>query len=326
MAKTGAPTIVWGPLLSATVMNYLESGKLRDQVHKRSPFFTWLRAKNRLRVLTGGERIKLPVMFEGSGNFKRYEGLQALVVTGYDGVTNAFYDWKQAATAVVISGRDKRLNSGSHAVRSLAKDKTFQAEATLGDNLATDAYSDGTASGSLQTTGLLAMVATTNTTGTYADIDFGENDKWRNQVITGVGNAAVNLLPNLRTLVNDCGEIAGVEGGIDGIFTTQTMAEALEALVVPAVRYGSGEDAELSNKPLYRGAMINWEAKCQTGVLYALNSNHMFMFSHRDADMTPSEAGMQNPINQDGFIMPILWQGNMATNLRSSLGKLTGLT
>jgi hypothetical protein len=307
-------------------MNYLDSGMLRDQVHNKSPLWKWLRSGNRIKKLTGGERIKLPVMYEGSGNFKHYSGLEALDPTGYEGVTNAFYDWKQAAVSVVISGLDKRSNQGESRIRDLTKDKIFQAEATLADNLATDAYSNGTSSGNKQTDGLLAMVATTTTSGTYADINFGNNDKWRNQIATGVGNAAVNFLPNLRTTYNDCTEIAGVDGEPDGIFTTQTMAETLEALVVPAIRYTGGGTSELSSKPTFRGASINWEAKCQSGVCYILNSRHMFSFVHRDADFAMADGGLQNPVNQDAFIAPILWQGNMGTNLRSALGKLTGLT
>ena len=89
----GAPTIVWGPLLSSTIMNYLDSGMLRDQVHKRSPLWSWLRSGNRIKRLTGGERIKLPVMYEGSGNFKRYSGLEAIDPTGYEGITNAFFNF-----------------------------------------------------------------------------------------------------------------------------------------------------------------------------------------------------------------------------------------
>lgn len=326
MAGEGSPSITWGPLLAATTMEYLDSGKLRDQVHKRSPLWRWLRSKQRIKVLSGGERIKLPVMYDGSGNFKRYSGLEVLDVTGYDGVTNAFFDWKQAATAVVISGLDKRSNQGENRVRDLWKDKMLQAESTLADNLATDAYSDGTASGSKQTTGLAAMVATTTTSGTYADINFGTNTAWRNNVITGVGAAATNLLTNLRTIYNDGLEVAGVEGEPDAIFTTQTVAEALEALVQPSIRYVGGQEADLYAKPVFRNATIYWEAKCQSGTLYLLNSNHIFSFVHRDANFSMLPSGTQNPVNQDAFVAPILWQGNMGTNLRAALGKLTGIT
>ena len=326
MAGEAAPSITWGPLISATIMKYLESGKLLDQVHNRSVLLKWLRTGKRIRTLTGGERIKVPVMFDGSGNYKRYSGLQLLDVTGYDGITNAFFDWKQAATAAVISGLDKRSNQGETRIRDLTKDKLFQAEATLADNLATDAYSDGTADGSKQITGLTAMIATTVTSGTYAGINFGTNDKWRNQVATSVGNAAVNLLPALRTLHNDCGELAGVLGQSDGIFTTQTVSEALEALVVPAVRYGAKDKGELSIVPMFRSSEINWEAKCSSGVLYLLNSNHIFWFVHKDANLTQVNEGFQRPVNQDAYVEQILFQGNMGTNLRAALGKLTGIS
>ena len=321
-----SPTLVWGPLLSSTLMNYLDSGMLMDQVHKRSPLLKWLRDGKRLRVLSGGERIRVPVMYEDSGNVKRYSGLEALDVTGYDGVTNAFYDWKQAAAAVIISGHEKRSNQGESQVRSLVKDKIFQAESALADNQATDAYSDGTANGSKQTTGLAAMVATTITSGTYADINFGNNDKWRNQVDSTGGAAATTALTRLRTVYNDCTEIAGVQGEPDGIFTTQAIAEALEALVQPGVRYSPGGDGEMSIKPMFRGARIMWEAKCQSGVIYILNSNHLFYFVHRDANFSMNPEGFQRPINQDADVAQILWQGNMGTNLRSALGKVTGLT
>jgi len=320
------PTIVWGPLLSSTLMEYLNSGSLLNQVHNRSPLLKYLRGSNRIKTLTGGERIKVPVMYEDSGNITHYAGLESFDPSGYDGITNAFYDWKQTAGMVVISGLEKRSNQGENRVRDLAKDKIMQTESGLADTQATDAYSDGTANGSKQTTGLAAMIATTNTSGTYADINFGNNTKWRNQVITGVGNGAVNLIPNLRTLYNDCIEIAGVKGQPDAIFTTQTEAETLEAVITPAVRYSPGGDGELSIKPVYRGASINWEAKCQSGTLYVLNSNHVFYFVHREANFSMNPEGFQRPINQDALAAQILWQGNMGTDLRASLGKLTGIT
>ena len=324
--KDANPSITWGGLLSTTVMNYLDSGMLRDQVHKRSSLWKWLNEGSRIKKLTGGERIKLPVMYEGSGNFKRYSGYETLDPSGYDGQTNAFFDRKQAATTVVSSGLEKRSNQGESRIRDLAKDRLFQAEATLADNLATDAFSDGTANGSKQITGLEAMVATTNTSGTYADINFGNNDKWRNNVLTGVGNAAANLLPNLRTMFNDCTEISGVEGEPDAIFTTQTMAETLEALIVPAIRYTPGGEGEMSIKPKFRGATVYFEGKCPSGTLYVLNSKHIMIFVHKDAYFSMGPDGMQSPVNQDSFLAPILFQGNMATNLRAGLGKLTGLT
>lgn len=325
-AGDGAPTITWGTLLSATLMKYLDSGSLLDQVHNSSPLWKWLREKKRLRVLTGGERISVPVMYQDSGNFQRYSGLEALDVTGYEGVTRAFFPWVQAATAVVLSGLDQRSNRGESQVRDIAKDKVFQAESAMSDNLAGDAFSDGTASGSKQIAGLLAMVATTVTSGTYASINAANNTKWRNDAITSVGNAAANLVPNLRTAYNNCMLVAGTQGEPDGIFTTQVMAEVLEAQIQPAIRYAPGGSGEMHIFPTWRGAEIHWDSKCQTGVLYILNSNHLFHFVHKDANLSMNPEGFQRPINQDALVAQILYQGNMGTNMRAALSKLTGLT
>ena len=134
------------------------------------------------------------------------------------------------------------------------------------------------------------------------------------------------MLPNLRTLYNDCTEVAGVEGEPDGIFTTQSVAETLESLVVPAIRYTGGGTSELSSRPTFRGASINWESKVDSGYMYVLNSKHIFGFVHRDADFAMADGGLQNPVNQDAFIAPILYQGNLGTNLRSAHGVLQGIT
>jgi len=39
-----------------------------------------------------------------------------------------------------------------------------------------------------------------------------------------------------------------------------------------------------------------------------------------------ADGGLQNPVNQDAFIAPILYQGNLGTNLRSAHGVLQGIT
>jgi len=325
-AGDGAPTITWGSLLSATLMKYLDSGALLDAVHNRSPLWKWAREKKRLRVLTGGERVSVPVMYEDSGNYTRYSGLELIDVTGYEGTTRAFFPWVQAASAVVMSGLDQRSNRGETQVRDIAKDKVMQAESNLSDNLATDGYSDGTAQGSRQIAGLAAMVATTTTSGTYASINTASNTKWRNNAIASVGNAAANLLPQLRVLYNDCTEVAGIKGKPDGIFTTQGSAEALESLIQPAIRYTGESKGELSIEPYFRGAPIMWEAKCQSGTLYLLNSAHFFHFVHKDANLSMNPEGFQRPINQDALVAQILYQGNFGTDLRSSLGKLTGIS
>lgn len=318
--------INWGPLLTSTFMKYIDSGMLHDQIFKGTALLDWLYSGGRIKKLDGGERISLGIMFDGSGNFKRYTGGETLDTTRGTGRTRAFFNWKQAATTAGITGLDQRSNMGESRIRDMAKDAIMQAEMTLADNLATDFFSDGSADSSKQSTGLAAMVATTTTSGTYAEIDFGANTAWRNQVDASVGAGAVNLLPSFRSIFNSCLEGKNDTSGPDFIVTTQAIAEIAESIIQPSIRYTPGGSGEMSSNPMFRGAEIKWDSHCQSGVYYALNSKHIFLFTHRDADMTMPKEGFQRPVNQDELSAQILWQGNLGTNNRRKLGKGTGVT
>ena len=230
--------------------------------------------------------------------------------------------------SVSISGKELRSNRGTSRISNLQQEKTRQAQFTLEDNIATDLYSDGTATSSKQIDGLTAVIATTTTSGTYASINTANNAAWRNQVATSVGSTVVNGLSNLRNIANSCSQGAGAPSHPDFYITTQTVHEAFEGLLQPAVRYSvtTSRNAEASVNPVFRGAEIMWDSHCTSGVLYVLNSNHLFFFIHRDANFAMAEGGFQKPINQDALVTQILLQGNLATDNRRKLGKLTGLT
>jgi hypothetical protein len=326
MAGEGAPTLDWGPLLTSTLMTYIDSGKLHDQVFNSAAVLRWLRSGKRIKMLNGGERIKQAIMYDGSGNFKRYNGDEVLNPTPSRGMTTAFFNWKQAGTMVVINGLEKRSNGGEAAVLDLAKSRVMQSEMTLADNLATDVLSDGTADGSKQITGFSAMVPVDPTTGTYADINSATNTAWRSQTLPSIGAGAVNLVPNLRALFNDCSEGQSDTSSPDAIFTTQAVHEIAESTITPAIRYSPGGDGEMSINPVFRGAEIQWDSHIGSGLLYALNSNHVFMFVHKDANLTMDSDGFVSPYNADSMYAKILFQGNMGTNNRRKLGQMSGIT
>ena len=196
------PTLEWGPVLTTTLMKFLDSGALHDQIFTSTWLLDWLRSKKRLKTIDGGERIRLGGLFEGSGNVKRYSGDEVLDTSPANGMTSMFFNWKQAAATVSINGLEQRKNMGASQVRSLAKEKTMQSMLSLAETLAGDAFSDGTADGSKQMSGLDAMIATDPTSGTYADINSATNSAWRNQIKTSIGSGAVNLLPALREVFN----------------------------------------------------------------------------------------------------------------------------
>ena len=329
MAGESSLTLSYASLLTTTLMKVLDSGALQDNIFNNDVLLAWLRSGDRIKVIDGGERVRLGILHEKNTTSGWYADYEALNVQPQEGMTTAFFNWKQAAASISISGKELRSNKGPSRLTDLQKEKINQAAMSLADTIAVGAYSDGTGSSSKQMTGLEAMIETTPGTTAYASIPTA-NTAWRNQAQASVGAAAVNLLPKLRTVYNNCKQgKGGAAGAPDTIITTQTIHEAFEALLFPSVRYApnpkGGADAGIE-KLLFKGSEVQWDAYCTSGMVYVLNSKYLFMFVHSDANFAMADGGFQKPINQDALVTQILFQGNLATNNRRKLGKLAGVT
>lgn len=331
MAGETSLSLEFGPLLTTTMMRTLGSGAVHDNIFTATPSMEWFNTGNRVKRVDGGERMRIPIMTGKNLTFKWYADYETLLVTPQVGQTTAFFTWKQGAASVVISGKELRANRGNLTqIANLLDEKERQTELSIIDALATGIFSDGTGTGSKQITGLEAAIATTTTSGTYASINSATNTAWRNQIQATVGAAATNLIPKLRTCFNDC--IQGREGAAskpDFIVTTQAIHEALESILDPRVRYApnpsGGADAGIETLK-FKGVPVIWDDYCTDGNVYLLNSNHIMLFMHTAADIKMTDAGFQQPVDQDALMAQILFQGNIAVNNRRKLGKLTGVS
>ncbi len=299
---TGESTLsrTYGPLLTMTLDEILSSGAIQDNIYDMAKTLSWFKSGNRIKVLQGGERIRIPVMTGKNNTFKWYSGLDTLSITPSIGQTTAWYTWKQGAVGLAIDGLTLRSNQGPAQINDIMQEKIRQAELSLGDGVATGIFSDGTGSGSKQLTGLTAAAA------------------------------ASNLVSNMRTVYNSCSRGSeGVASTPDFIVTTQTVHEALEALISPRVRYeqnpSGGADAGIDTLK-FKGAEVVWDDYCTSGVMYMLNSAHIMMFIHGKANFAMTDEGFQKPIDQDALVAQILFQGNLAVNNRRKLGVLAGIS
>ena len=331
-STVGASTLsrTYGPILSTTLDKILSSGAIQDNVYDATPTLDWFRGGGRIKVVDGGERIRIPVMTGMNNTFKWYSDYEILDVTPQAGLTTAFFNWKQGAVSVSISGNELRQNSGTAKIADLMKEKIRNANNSLADNVATGIFSNGTGSSSKQLTGLAALVDQSPATDTYAQIDPSSNTSWRNKADSSVGAAAVNLIPSLRTIMNQCSQGRdGAAGKPDFVVTTRTVHEAAEALVAPRVRYqpnpSGGADLGVDTV-MFKGAKLIWDDYCTSGTAYVLSSPHIMLFIHSAANFAMSEEGFQKPIDQDALTTQVLVQLNMATNNRRKHGVLGGIT
>lgn len=317
-------------LLASTVENTLNSNVVQDAIFDATPVVNRLRSGGQLKVVDGGERLRIAVDYAKNSTAKYYNDLEALDVNRSDTQTAAFYNWKQASASVVISGREMRINkSNKTKLFDLLNARMNNAAKSLVDLIATGIFSDGTGSSNKQVTGLEAAIETTPGTTAYASIPTS-NTAWRNQVATSVGAAAVNLVPNLRTVTNNCSQGGeGADSSPNLYVTTRSIHESYEALMFPMVRYeqnpSAGADAGI-NTLKFKGQDFIWTDYCTSGTVYVLNLNHLYLYVHSDANFSKSNEGLQRPINQDSMVTQILFMGNLCVDNRRKQGKLAGVT
>lgn len=316
-------------LLASTLENTLASGVVQDAIFDAMPLTRRLRDAGQLKIVSGGERLRIAIDAATNSTAKSYSDLDPLDITRQQTQTSAFYAWKQYSASVVISGRERNINKDSQSkLFDLLNGRLDNAVKSLADQITTGIYSDGTGNGSKDITGLEASIETTPGTAIYAAVPIA-NTAWRNKVSTSVGAAAVNLVPELRSVSNQCSQGAeGTDSSPNLYIAPRGVHESYEASLQPQARYQMGDlsaDGGI-NTLTFRGQPFIWSDYCTSGTCYVLNLNHLFLFVHEDANFSQSGEGMQKPINQDSGVDQMFFMGNLLANNRRKLGKLTGLT
>lgn len=312
-----------GVILSTTLKKYQKT--LTDNIHKSNAVFYQLKKNGGMREEDGGERIVEPLMYGKNTTAKSYSGYEALDTTPQTGIDSAEFNWKQYSVSISISGLEERQNAGTSRIINLLEAKTTQAEMSLTEALSVGLFSDGTGNGGKNLTGLQAMVSNS---GTYGGISSSANTWWK----AGIDSNSEALgLPKMRTAYN-----TSSVGGKDAptlIVTTQTLFESYEALFTNTAISGGGSHFSTPSEGRktmadggfqtleFKGVPIVWDEQCPSGTMYFLNSKHMKLVMHKNANFRTTD--FVKPENQDARIAQILVQGNLTCNRRASFYGLT---
>jgi hypothetical protein len=108
---------------------------MADNIFKASAFLAALKKYGGVEMINGGERIAYPLMYEENSTIASYQGYEQIDVTPQDGMTTAFYEWREVAGTIAISRREERQNSGESAILGLLEKKTMQAEMSLKNSI-----------------------------------------------------------------------------------------------------------------------------------------------------------------------------------------------
>ena len=195
------PSATMTEIVTTTLRN--RTGKLADNVSKNNALLKRLKAKGKVKPVSGGRTIVQEMEYAENGTFKRYSGFEALNITPSDVFTASEFNYAQAAVAVSISGLEEIQNAGEEQIIDLLESRIGNAERTLVNNIALDCYSDGTADGGRQIGGLQLLVAASPTSGVVGGIDRSAWTFWRNQAFSGVNNGGAPVTSaNIQSYMN----------------------------------------------------------------------------------------------------------------------------
>lgn len=318
-----------GVILSTTLKKYRKT--LTDNIHKSNAVWLKLKEDGALKIEDGGERIVEPLMYGKNTTAGSYDGYEALDTTPQAGIDSAEYNWKQYSASISISGKEERQNTGTSKIIKLLEAKITQAEMSLMESLSEGLFSDGTGNASKDLTGLAAMVSSS---GTYGGINSATYTWWQ----ASVSDSSTALtLGDIRTYFNN----ASI-GGRDMpnlIVTSQALFEKYEGLFTNVAVTGSNARGGDFSTPSagqksmadggfqtlgFKGTPIVWDEQCPADRMYFLNTRHMKLVAHKDANFETTD--FVKPENQDARVAQILWMGNLTCNRRKSFALLDGRT
>lgn len=306
-------------ILSTTLKKYRKT--LVDNIFKSNAVWVQLKELGAIQEEDGGERIVEPLMYGTNSTAGSYSGYETLDTTPQTGIDSAEFNWKQYSASITISGEELRKNAGSSRIINLLDAKIKQAEMSLQEELVRGLFSDGTGNGGRDLTGLEAMV---NNTGTYGGINSTSGNTWWRSTVES--NSEALSLSDMRTAYNSASR-----GGADAptlIITSQALYETYESFGAQVSISGGGttfSTPTAGRKKLmdlgmqtqeFKGAPMVWDEQCPSDRMYFLNTKHMKLVVHKDANFDTTD--FVKPANQDAKVAQILFMGNLTTNRRKS--------
>ena len=302
-------------LIATTLSTYGKT--LADNIHKAIPLLAWLSIKKRVTE-EGGATIVRSVVYGSNTTAGFYASDDLLDTTIQDNFTAAQYQWRQAAASIVVTGRIELQNSGKAQVIDYAKAQIDNALASVKEVIDQKMFAATQVGSNIQ-----PLTSLVDDSGTIGDIN-GTTNTWWQSTDTASGSFAARGLSDLRTAWDNV-SVRMPAGGPDLILSDQTGYEAYEATLTPTVRYSDVSMGDLGFTNLkYKEAVWTWDPNCNSGYIYLLNSKALELVQHQNRLFTMSE--WVKPANQDLKVAQVFWAGELTTNNRRKLARLTGVT
>lgn len=338
-------TRTYDALASTTLENW--SKGIGDEITTSMFFFFQLKRSGSWRGVSAlGERCKYTLRYQ-NGTADSFSGYDILNTTPMDGITAAFFDWRQMAVPISISRIERRKNAGEYQFLDLLEAKSNQAMDGIkelfaksamqgnGPNSATaitTAYTSPTNNSSFVDP-LPLLVGQTPSSGTIGSIA-ASNSWWQNQKAAATDTNFASFLKDLSHMYNLCSK--GVGGGPDTHLMDQSTFEFYEAALRSQHQFTQFSRADIpfdnvafKGKPaVWDEFFPNWSGGTTTqsttqGTWLMLNSKHI-QYKY-DTETNFMTTPMVTPENQDASTAQILLYISAGIDNRRKHGVLSDI-
>lgn len=340
-------TFNYDTLVSTSLANYRPT--LVDNISKTNPLFESLRRRDLWESQDGGLYIAQDLMY-AVGGMEPYDGYDELPLVPQDGVTQLQVEWRQLATPIAISEKERKQNK--HRIHSLLETRIKIAEIGMEEN-----FTRHLLQGSLAGSGNDIREPYINNANGAASIDplprwimydptanytIGNlsqlnNPWWRNRTKTSTATTGQGLLREFLNMYNQTSK--GPGGAVDLIWTDMITWELIHAAYMDKYRATSSDNDYPFQNFKFFGALIVMDenipdvtanagagaltAETTKGTAYFINTKFFKIIYESETNFVATE--FQKPINQDVRGKHILWMGNTLVNNRRKQGVLGGI-
>lgn len=331
-------TINFDSLFATSLANSRKT--LADNISKSNVILYEAKEAGMYESADGGAYIQEDLMYE-LAKTSSYDGYDTLNVVGPEGITAAFYEWRQTATPITYSEKERKQNK--HRLVDFIQARIQQGElgaiehfsAALMQGAGTGALSTpltdpGNGSYSCDPIWKLVQVnpAASDTVG---NINQSTSSWWRNQYSTFASVTTYQgFLLQADHLFNNCSK--GPGGPPTYIIVDQITFELWRAAYYQVYRRmaDTQKDYPFPNF-LFNNAKVVWDEHFPNlyastldttttlgGGMLMINSKFLKVRYEAETDFVKTE--FVRPANQDAKVAHILWMGNITTNNRRKLG------
>jgi hypothetical protein len=315
-------TAAYQQILSMAVED--RSSDYQDLVSNNNALLAVMKRKGLWQTYSG-PKVRQTLQI-GKQSAQWYSGYDQLLNPAIDLFNDAVWDPKQVVVPIILSMQEILNNQGEAQLLDVMQTYLEAAEKALEDAMDAGIYSDGTANGNKQITGLATAIPIANTTGVYGGIDRGTALIWRTQTFdansflsgsTQVSSTTIRPMLNVamtkQSRGRDYADLLIMSPEHYAAYDAATVAiqrqqneTSLGKLGFSALEYiGGGKRAEIV---LDGGIGSNMPPNTTFGI----NTDSLRMRYHpsRNFDKLFDEGG-QMPIDKDAIAQFIGWMGEL---------------